>query len=288
MPTSCSPRTFASRLSLTAAQRSLFCLGVDPTPAVLSAWALPQNIEGLRQFCFGLLDLVEGRLGILKPQLGYFEAFGPAGVQVLAEFMHTARAAGMIVIADAKRGDIGSTMDAYARAWLGDDAPFACDAITVSPYLGYGSLQPMIDRAVATNSGIFVVVRSSNPEGAGLQLGLCNGETIANTLARNIAASNAGHLNEKGVGPIGAVIGATLGAACADTLNLLSNAYCLVPGLGAQGASHTSLKTHFPSNRLARMVPAASRSVLMLGGKPSLMLSELHRLIDETWSLTTE
>jgi orotidine-5'-phosphate decarboxylase len=206
-------------------------------------------------------------------------------MRVLADFMQQARAVGLMVIADAKRGDIGSTMEAYSRAWLGEAAPFSCDAITVSPYLGFGALRPAFEQAVVTGTGIFIVVRSSNPEGAYLQGAQVNGEPLADHLAREISSFNTDHLAPNGAGPLGAVIGGTLRSTSERTISLLDNAYCLVPGLGAQGATHADVKAQFSDAR-TRVIPAASRSILMLGDDREKITSALRRAVDETRELT--
>ncbi|MGB0747584.1 MAG: orotidine-5'-phosphate decarboxylase [Magnetospiraceae bacterium] len=268
--------TFASRFADISRQYSPFCMGVDPSRQLLRDWGLTEDAAGLARFCDIVLKAAAGRVGICKPQAAFFEAFGPAGVAVLGDFIAQARAAGLLVIADIKRGDIGSTIAAYAEGWVGADSPFGADAVTATAYLGFGALDPLLTRAAETGAGVFLVVRSSNPEGAGLQAAQTQaGLAVADALARDIAAFNA-KVAPGAVGPIGAVIGATLGDEAIATVQTLENSLFLVPGLGAQGADFDDVKRLF-AGATDRILPNSSRGVLTHGPD----VAALARALDE-------
>jgi orotidine-5'-phosphate decarboxylase len=189
-----------------------------------------------------VLEAAAGSVCLIKPQVAFFEAFGPGGYECLQRLIAGARERGRLVIADAKRGDIGTSVDAYSRAWLGEESPFRVDAVTVNAYLGLGSLDPMFRRAAQTGTGVFVVVRSSNPEGATVQDSTIGGSPRADDLAQGITAYNADLCEgPHETGPVGAVIGATHGPDAARTIGLLPRSLFLVPGLGAQGATMTDV-----------------------------------------------
>jgi orotidine-5'-phosphate decarboxylase len=254
---------FARKLLKLAETRSPLCLGVDPAPELLSQWGLPQSAAGLRGFCDRLMEAMGDRVAIVKPQSAFFEQFGPDGMSELARVVKTIQQQGALALIDCKRGDIGHTLDAYADAMIGPDSPFGGDAMTVTAYLGFGSLKPVLKKAVERDAGVFVVVRSSNPEGRGLQdARLADGRTVATALADDIAAFNAA-LGE-GVGPVGAVMGATIEGDATETLNHLSNALILAPGIGAQGATFDDLARNFGA-ALPRALPAVSRGILAKG-----------------------
>ena len=145
------------------------CAGIDPSAALLNEWGLSDDAEGLRSFCRTCVEAFAGTVAVIKPQVAFFERHGSAGMAELERLIAEATAAGLIVIADAKRGDIDSTAEAYADAWLGAASPFAADAVTAHPYLGLGALAPLVRLAAANGRGVLVVARSSNPEGRGLQ-----------------------------------------------------------------------------------------------------------------------
>ncbi len=175
---------FGHRLSRAIAQRGPLCLGIDPHPALLSAWGLETNPDGLARFSDICLAAFED-FAIVKPQVAFFEAYGSAGYAVLERTIATLRECGVLVLADAKRGDIGSTMAAYADAWAGD-SPLATDAVTASPYLGFGSLQPLLDKARERDRGVFVLAATSNPEGASVQRAIVAGQPVGGTVAQSI------------------------------------------------------------------------------------------------------
>jgi orotidine-5'-phosphate decarboxylase len=255
---------FAERFRTLRAERGPFCLGLDPSPDLLRAWGLDDDIWGLRRFCERVIDAAEQRLSVIKPQSAYFERFGAAGLEVLADVIGSVHALGSLALLDVKRGDIGSTNEAYAEALLGPDSPMAADAITLHAYLGFGALGPFLDRAVATGTGLFVVVLSSNPEGAALQAAQVSpGVGVAEHVAEEITAFNRAHLGASGMGPVGAVVGVTAERAPAIASRLPAS-LILAPGLGAQGGTWEVVRERFAGAR-DRVVPTSSRGVLAAG-----------------------
>ena len=261
------PAPFQQRFAALAAQRSALCVGIDPSAESLAGWGLADDISGLATFCRRMVEVCAPRVAAIKPQVAFFERYGPAGLEVLGDTVAAARAHGTLTILDAKRGDIASTAAAYGEAFLGPDSAFAGDAMTLSPFLGFGSLTPILDIARRVTAGLFVVVRSSNPEGAILQQArLPDGRTVAEHLADEIAAFNAEH----GDGAVGAVVGATLGAEATGLAQRLPNALLLVPGIGAQGATIADVRRDFGAH-YARVIPAISRAVSRAGPDPEML-----------------
>ena len=189
------------------------CAGVDPHRGLMQAWGLDYTVAGLERFAMTCAEAFAGRVAAVKPQSAFFEVFGSAGVAVLERLVADLRAAGTLVILDVKRGDIGTTMDAYAEAFLGKDAPEPPDAITLSPYLGYGSLRPAIDLAHATGRGVFVLALTSNPEGADVQHAVLHGQSVAGHVVAGATADNADAVARGELGSVGLVVGATVGDA---------------------------------------------------------------------------
>ncbi|MCF6386058.1 orotidine-5'-phosphate decarboxylase [Mycobacterium sp. MBM] len=242
---------FGTRLTEAVAARGPLCPGIDPHPELLTSWGLPADVSGLRAFSEICVEAFAD-YAIVKPQVAFFEAYGAAGFAVLEQTIAALRAAGVLVLADAKRGDIGSTMAAYAQAWAGD-SPLAADAVTASPYLGFESLRPLLEVAAAHGRGVFVLAATSNPEGAGVQRAQTGGRTVAQTIVDAVRAENDG----TAAGSVGVVIGATL--AEPPQLSAL-NGPVLAPGVGAQGGRPEDL------GRLgARVLPAVSREILRVG-----------------------
>ena len=265
---------FASRLDAVAAERGNLCVGIDPHPASVTGWGLPDDVGGLEKFSRGLVAALAGDVACFKPQSAFFEAFGAAGLTVLETVLRDIADAGAISILDVKRGDIGSTMDAYARAYLADGAPLAADAITASPFLGFGSLAPAIDRASATGRGVFVLARTSNPEGAQVQRAL-ERDKFSFSVARRIAHEAAGANTAAGTPLVGLVIGATLA-----TLDISLNGFdgwILAPGIGAQGGDMAHLRTLFRGRR--RVLPTVSRAVADAGPDPARLKDAAQSLL---------
>jgi len=250
--------TFGQRLATAIAGRGRLCVGIDPHPQLLDAWGLDANVQGLARFAQTCIDALAGEVAVLKPQAAFFEAYGSAGMRVLEETIAGAQAAGALVLLDVKRGDIGTTMAAYAQAYLGDGSPLAADAVTLSPYLGFGSLAPALELAGTTGRGVFVLARTSNPESAGLQGALVDGRSVAQTMIDEATALNAG---ADGLGSVGVVVGATTG----HGLNLGQlNGPILAPGLGAQGATPDDFRRVF-GDAGNLVLPSTSRDVLRRG-----------------------
>lgn len=255
---------FGARLAAAMDAHGPLCVGIDPHASLLAAWGLPDDAAGLQEFSRRVMEAVGGRVAAVKPQAAFFERHGSAGVAVLEEVVAAGRASGTLVVVDAKRGDIGSTMAAYADAYLRDGAPLAGDALTVSPYLGFGSIDPAVRLAQATGRGLFVLCLTSNPEGAQVQHAR---EQDGPSVAARVAAS-AATLNE-GVDPLGSiglVVGATVGDAAQQVGVDLArvNGPLLAPGVGAQGAGAAELRAVFGDAR-RQVLASSSRGVLQAG-----------------------
>jgi orotidine-5'-phosphate decarboxylase len=245
---------FGARLADAVSRRGPLCPGIDPHPELLRAWGLTVNADGLRRFCDTCVEAFAG-FAIVKPQVAFFEAHGAAGYAVLEGVIHALREAGVLVLADAKRGDIGSTMAAYAEAWAGG-SPLTADAVTASPYLGFGSLQPLLDTARENGRGVFVLAATSNPEGAGVQRANTGGRTVAQSIVDAAAEQN-----RATPGSVGVVVGATL----SDPPDVSAlNGPVLVPGVGAQGGRPEALGA-LGGAKSGQLLPAVSRDVLRAG-----------------------
>ncbi|MDF0531076.1 orotidine-5'-phosphate decarboxylase [Tsukamurella sp. 8F] len=243
------PDGFGVRLRAAIAERGRLCIGIDPHPPLLEAWGLTDDAVGAARFGLLCAEAFASEVSVVKPQVAFYEQYGAAGIDALEEVIAACRSRGALVIADAKRGDIGSTMTGYARAWLGD-GPLGADAVTLSPYLGYGALAPAIDAARAAGRGVFVLARTSNPEGKQVQEG-----GVAQAIVDDARADNA-----DGTATVGLVVGATRG----HGLDLGSlGGPVLAPGLGAQGATAEDLPRIFGGVEL--LLPSTSRDVLREG-----------------------
>ncbi len=265
-------RRFGARLVQATQQRGPLCVGIDPHPTLLRAWDLPVSLVGLERFALSATEALAPQVAVLKPQSAFFEAFGAAGIGVLERVLEIGREAGALMLLDVKRGDIGSTMAAYAQAYLADDAPLRADAITVSPYLGFGSLAPALDLAAATGRGIFVLALTSNPEGPSVQHARdADGRQLGQQMADEAAVRNAGIAP---LGDVGLVVGATIGATGIDLSRV--NGPLLAPGIGAQGATAADLRTVF-GNDLSAVLPSSSREVLGAGPSPTALIDAAAR-----------
>jgi orotidine-5'-phosphate decarboxylase len=277
--------TFGARLAAAMEAHGPLCVGIDPHPGLLAAWGLPDDASGLREFTRTVLDAVGGHVAALKPQSALFERHGSPGIAVLEELIAAAKATATLVILDAKRGDIGSTMAAYADAYLRDGSPLAVDALTVSPYLGFGSLAPAVDAAAASGRGVFVLALTSNPEGAAVQHARdAEGVAVAARIAAHASELNARELAVSGaaMGSVGLVVGATTGAA-AQRLGIDLGAVrgpLLAPGVGAQGAGPTELRAVF-GGALGTVLASSSRGVLAAGPNRASLLAAARRAADE-------
>lgn len=245
------------------------CVGIDPTPDTLSAWGLDDTAEGARKFAISMLEAAENTVSVVKPQIAYFERFGAEGYSVLTDVIREAKQMGLLVLADAKRGDIGSTVDAYAEAWLGKRAPMQVDAITVTPYLGFGSLAPLLNRAHDAGAYVFVVARSSNPEGTLLQ------EHGSPKMWHRILEEIAEWEQSHGDKTIGAVVGATVPSDLKYALERLPKAYFLAPGVGRQGASFEDVMDLTLERN--RIIVSSSRALAARGPNVSDIRAAIHQ-----------
>lgn len=276
--------SFGDRLASAMGERSPLCVGIDPHAATLAAWGLARDEQGLTAFGATLVDAAAGRAAIVKPQVAFFEAAGVAGYRALDATIRRARDAGLLVVADVKRGDIGTTGDDYALAWLDRDGPFAADAMTVSPYLGYGSLRGTIDVARRNGAGVFVLAATSNPEARVLQTAVLaegprTGRTVAAGIVLDVADDNRS-VGDQALGDVGLVLGATLHL---DDFGIdadaIGTAPVLAPGFGAQGARIEDLRALYGA-RAEQVLVSESRGLLTDGpdGVSALLTERAHRI----------
>lgn len=266
---------FGARLAAAVAARGPLCVGIDPHPDLVAAWGLAPGADGLARFCEICVEAFGG-FAVVKPQVAFFEAFGAEGFAVLQDTMAELRSRGVLVLADAKRGDIGSTMAAYARAWAGA-GPLAADAVTASPYLGFGSLLPLIELAAEHRRGVFVLAATSNPEGGSVQRAVLAGRTVAQAIVDEAAAVN------RSAGPpgsVGVVVGATLDRDRGEVPDLSAlGGPVLVPGVGVQGGDPQGLDG-FGGARPGQLLPAAAREILRSGPDVGALRAAGERLRD--------
>jgi orotidine-5'-phosphate decarboxylase len=267
--------TFGARLIDAIGRRGRLCVGIDPHRELLGRWGLPVDVAGLRRFADICVEAFGGEAAVVKPQSAFFEVFGAAGIAVLEDTIRGLRAAGALVLLDVKRGDIGSTMAAYAHAYLDPAASLAADAVTVNPYLGVGALGPAFDLAARYGSGVFVLARTSNPEGAALQQARTDtGRTVAQVIVDEVASHNE---DVAPLGSMGVVVGATTGATETDFSTL--NGPILVPGVGAQGGTADDVRRIFGAASPG-VLPSVSRDVLRQGPDPARLRAEVRRSIE--------
>ncbi|GAB11055.1 orotidine 5'-phosphate decarboxylase [Gordonia araii NBRC 100433] len=264
---------FASRYRAAVAARGRLCAGIDPHPELLASWGLPVSAQGLARFGDICVEALGPTAAVIKPQVAFFEAFGSAGFAALERVIAGCRDAGALVLADAKRGDIGSTMAAYARAWLAEESPLCADAVTASPYLGFGSLEPAIVQARTTERAVIVLARTSNPEGGEIQLAQERGRSVGQAIVDEAAAANL-----DGSATAGVVVGATR----AHGLDLTGlGGVILAPGLGAQGATAAELAELFAGADQRWLLPASSRGVLRSGPDVAALRAACEAVRDE-------
>ncbi|MFC4468785.1 orotidine-5'-phosphate decarboxylase [Streptomyces xiangluensis] len=270
---------FGTRLRRAMDERGPLCVGIDPHASLLTDWGLNDDIAGLERFSRTVVEALADRVAVLKPQSAFFERFGSRGIAVLEKSVGEARAAGALVVMDAKRGDIGSTMAAYASAFLEKGSPLFSDALTVSPYLGYGSLKPAVELARESGAGLFVLALTSNPEGGEVQHAVRPDDAarrnVGATMLAHLAEENAG---EAPMGSFGAVVGATLGDLSSYDLDI--NGPLLAPGIGAQGATPADLPGVFGAV-VRRVVPNVSRGVLRHGPDAGALRASADRFAED-------
>ncbi|NUR61286.1 MAG: orotidine-5'-phosphate decarboxylase [Catenulispora sp.] len=268
--------TFGARLRTALDTRGPLCAGIDPHSSLLGEWGFDDDVAGLERFSFTVVEALADRVAVLKPQSAFFERFGSRGIAVLERTVADARSAGAVVIMDAKRGDIGSTVAAYADAYLDPSSPLFADALTASPYLGFGSLEPLYALAEKNNAGVFVLGLTSNPEGAQVQGAVgASGRSVAEEMIEAAGARNAG---ASPMGPIGVVVGATVATPDFD-LSRLNGPY-LVPGIGAQGAAAADVRRIFGAG-VANVVPSSSREILRGGPSVAGLRDVAARTVEE-------
>jgi orotidine-5'-phosphate decarboxylase len=256
---------FGARLLRAFEAHGQLCVGIDPHPYLLESWGLPDSGDGLREFGLRTVDAAAGRAGIVKPQVAFFERHGSAGYAALEATLAAAREAGLIVIADAKRGDLGTSVEAYAQAWLTPGSPLEADAMTVSGFQGVGSLSAPIELAKTHGKGLFVLAATSNPEAFSVQTAIvANGQALGRTVAASIV-DEMNKSNEARLGSFGVVIGATVklgdfGISTAD----LAVMPVLAPGFGHQGAEYASIAGLY-GDAAANTIISSSRAILEAG-----------------------
>lgn len=261
--------TWYERLAASTTERGNLCVGIDPMPRVLAAWDLPHDVSGLEACARGIVEELGDRIAVFKPQSAFFEAFGSAGVAVLERVLNDIHQAGALSLLDVKRGDIGSSMAGYAAGYLTDGSPLAADAITVSPYLGVGALAPAIEAAVASDRGLYVLARTSNPEGAELQAAAA--QLVVDEITRGNPTWN--HA-------VGLVVGATHEDVGCDLSAF--NGSILAPGIGAQGGSVPGLRASF-GDAVRLVLPTASREVI--GGGRAELRERASALLNQVQAL---
>ncbi|GAA2069858.1 orotidine-5'-phosphate decarboxylase [Aeromicrobium halocynthiae] len=267
--------SFGSRARAAMDAFGPLCVGIDPHPGLLEAWDLSDDVSGLERFAGTCVEAFAGRVAFVKPQSAFFERFGSRGVAVLEHTLQDLRHTGTLTVLDVKRGDIGSTARAYAQAYLDEDSPMAADAVTVSPYLGFGSLEPFLAEAERNDAGVFVLALTSNPEGPEVQHARgASGATVAGSVLANLARANAG---AEPMGSYGAVVGVTIGSTQED---LDVNGPILAPGLGSQGGTVADVDRLFASVR-DRVVPSVSRDVLAAGADVGALQDAAAALNDQ-------
>ena len=261
---------FADRLNAAVRRcRTPALVGLDPRlnnlPSAIVAAASDRTgsaaeaaASAFEEFCSRIIEVVAPLIPAVKPQAAFFEQYGPAGCVALQNVIRRARDAGLIVICDAKRGDIGSTAEAYADAYLAgespDAAPWGADALTVNPYLGADTLQPFVRTAVERGAGIYVLVRTSNPGASTFQDRESDGSKLYQHVAATVETLNVETVGETGFGIVGAVVGATYPAELNELRERMPHTPFLVPGYGSQGAGAADVAGGFTSEGLGALI----------------------------------
>ncbi|RRJ87283.1 orotidine-5'-phosphate decarboxylase [Gulosibacter macacae] len=265
--------TFGERLAATTDRYGHLCVGIDPHTYLLERWNLPISAVGAHEFGLRIIDELKGRVGIVKPQVAFYERFGANGYKVLEDVFEAARAAGLLVIADVKRGDVGSTLEAYSEAWLTPGMPLEADAMTLNPYQGFDTLAHPLEMAEEHNKGLFVLAATSNPESASVQTarrvrGSQEGRSVAGGIAARAVLWNRDRFAGRTKGSVGVVIGATVDLELLDIdvedLATEPDTPILAPGFGHQGAAFEDVRRIFGSSA-ENVIVTSSRSLLENG-----------------------
>ena len=267
--------TFATRLAAAIkSRRTPACIGLDPRreslPPALAAASVtdPVALAAIfTTFCRDVIDVVAPLVPIVKPQLACFEALGPHGMTALADVIAHARFRGLLVLADGKRGDIGSTAEAYADGWLA--GPWAADALTVNPYLGLDSIEPFVKTAADRGAGIFVLVKTSNPGSKDFQELACDGRPLYEHVAAGVEALAARTAAGATYGAVGAVVGATWPKQLDELRAAMPHTWILVPGFGRQGGRASDVRGAFHADGLGALVVSA-RDVIFAHARPEM------------------
>ncbi len=270
---------FGSRVHAALEARGQLCAGIDPHVGLLHEWGLDDDVAGLERFALTATEALAPVCSVVKPQSAFYERFGSRGVAVLERVIATAREAGALVLLDVKRGDICSTTEAYADAYLDPASPLAADAITASPYLGFGSLDPMVDAARKHGAGVFVLALTSNKEGPEVQHATTpGGQSVAALMLDHLRSLNTGATP---LGSFGAVVGATVGAPDrSHDWDLAINGPLLAPGYGAQGGTVDDLRRIFGSTA-AHVLASTSRGLLRHGPDAGGLAAAARQANDE-------
>ncbi len=264
--------SFGDRLASVFAEFGRLCVGIDPHAHLLREWGLEESGAGTREFGLRVVDAVAGRAGIVKPQVAFFERYGAAGYAALEDVLAAARAAGILVIADAKRGDIGTSVEAYGQAWLTPGSPLEADAMTIAAFQGVGSIAAPMELAEAAGKGLFVLAATSNPEAELIQRAVvpvenASGRTVSRAIIDDVKEFNEAQ-SVHPFGSIGVVLGATLDLARygIDTRSPagVNPPPVLAPGFGHQGAKLSEARSIFGSYAPATIV-SESRAILSAG-----------------------
>ena len=269
------PHHFSDRLLNAVQQKKTpLVVGIDPRADRLPTALCPKDprdlsalADAFQKFSFGVIDSVAALVPAIKPQAAFFEMLGPVGMQALHAVVRHAREANLIVIMDAKRGDIGSTAEAYAEAFLGHDSPWGCDALTINPYLGGDTLEPFVETAEEKGSGLFILAKTSNPGSNMIQDLSIDGEPVYSKVANLIQWLTANSIGNKGYGSVGAVVGATYPDQLAELRAKMPNSILLIPGLGAQGGTARDVAPGFDENGLGALVNS-SRAIIFAHERP--------------------
>lgn len=262
---------YRARLKAATTQRGNLCVGIDPHAHLIEAWGQPLTVQGMENVARGLVEAVGDQVAVFKPQSAFFECWGSAGIAALERVLSDIAQAGALSILDAKRGDIGSTMEAYALAYLADGAALAADALTVSCFLGVGALRPAVDAAAANGRGLYVLCRTSNPEGADVQTARRGERSVA-----QYVVDSCQELNRRTHDALGVVIGATNTDLDVDLSSF--NGSILVPGVGAQGGQISDLVRLF-GDRAGNALPTTSREVMSAGPDRQALRDKVAQLV---------
>ncbi|MEN8673644.1 orotidine-5'-phosphate decarboxylase [Nocardioides sp.] len=270
--------SFGARFRAAVDARGPFCVGIDPHAALLHDWGLSDDVAGLERFALSVVDAVAPLCSVVKPQSAFYERFGSRGVAVLEHVIEASRAAGALVLLDVKRGDIGSTSQAYADAYLDPASPLAADAITVSPYLGFGSLSPFVDAARRHDAGLFVLALTSNKEGPEVQhASVEQGRSVGERMLEHLRGLNG---DAAPLGSFGAVVGATIDNVIGERrVSFAFNGPILAPGFGAQGGTAADIRRIFGA-AAGNVTASSSREVLRAGPDATAMREAVRRAND--------